>query len=920
MADYTFSADYYNNNVQANRGPFYDSTSGDYYVIIQSQDSTWDIECWRSTDDGDTYSEQDASNAPTPGGTSQNQYGNGATGVYVSGTRRIYVFYWVMTSSTQSTLRATYFNCSTNAWHTSTWDGATGCYAPGNTYNHGIDAEYKSSTEIGVYYMGPQESVKGTSYERMNFQTFNPNTNAWGGSAVEIPTNVSYDAYGGGMTYDDSGDVICTCHYYESSGSQMHIFKIASGSYTDHGQSGNVNPFSNQYAHPSSVYSGLSTEEFAIPYGSPQTTDALLYDNSTSPTTTPWTSTSVDSDDDWVDAAGEGASVCYVGTKRYLFAYKQGTTNLEVHCWTKDGTGSWTEVGMIWEHSADRTPQTLRVNHLKTDTNEFFGFVLDPLLGYDETTAVIWEEGGAITRTKTASVDAKLVPPGGVLPNIQMPEVVLTDIFHANKGLGSTEGAYVIAVAKDNNKELVMLKSTNGGKDGNWTEHDSMHTFANEIKSLHVNNEGGKDGGQFAAVTVQLSNGDVYWGLYSYAHDPADSNWRTDAHQWLNGPALTPRLVASPGTPDEFGAASCGDYYDSNNMDLKCFVFFHQKVSTKNKIMWCASLHDEYHGEYNSVGGGYYTEPQRLDPDSTDDEYLGIATKGNEVDTDDSGTRSNYVTWQAHVLYTREGASTTKLIYRRVWPSTLFEMYTDATGGTFDLTWNDHTDGVNNIQTITNINYNSSAATIKSKLESATGVTTVNVTGTGTKSDPWIVNFTSYSGTIQPSTPYTHAPNHCVAHFEPDSTNLTSGTAYVAVPTSETDMGTVKHQSRIRGQLSQSNPEGGWYGANYRDYWTHIGTDSKPILIETLDYNDDYDWADNWAPTIVRTGIGTKTIKQDSNGYPMVGLLHVIDKGYKNSDLTEHWAIMLVDASTDDVHILHRVVRDTDYTPVYDPL
>lgn len=930
MADYTFSSTYWNQNDQANMGPFYDSTSGDYYVVLQNQVSTFDVEMWRSTDDGDTYSEQDASNAPTPGGTSQSYWGNGATGVYVSGTRRIYVFYWVMTSTTEYTLRATYFNIATNAWHTSTWDSSTACHTDANTNNHGIDVEYKSSTEIGVYYMGADESVKGSPYERMNYETFNPSTNAWSGSPIEIPTGVSYDARGGGMTFDSSGDVICTVNYYEASGSQLHIFKLASGSYTDHGQSGNATSFNGVDDHPSSVYSGLTTEEFAIAYRTIGSPDVLRYDYSTSPTSTPWTSTSIDTDDNWVETREAGASICYVGTKRYLFAMKEGTTNSEVHCWTKDGTGSWTEVGVIYEHSANVTPQELRVNHLKTDTNEFFGFVYDAGIGASyEYTAVIWEEGGAQTRSKTASVDAKVSPPEGVLPNVTLPEVVLGDVSLLNDTVSSEH--YIVAVAKDNAKELVLLLNNSRGMQGDWIEVDSMHTFAQDIKSLHVNREFNQQT-YGNAITVQLANGDVYWGVYTMGPTSTLGEWTRDTHQFSNGPLLTPRLVASPGTPDEFAAVSCGDYLDTSNEDPRTWVFYHQKVSTKNKIMWASSKHDEYHGEYNTVGGSYFTDGQRLDPDSTDDEYLGAASCGVPPTTDGTSTATGWQSLFGHVLYTRVGASTTSAVKRQVWPSTIFAMYTDATGGTFDLTWNNHTDGVDSIQTVTSINYNSSAATIKSKLEGATGVDTVNVTGAGTKASPWIVDFDTYSGTIQPSTPYTHSPpNQCVAYFEPDSTNLTSGTAYVAVPVVETVVGTVKHNSRIRGQWKQRYTPS-WQGTGQtqthdrtdRVYIAHIGTDSKPMIIRTPEYGGTWDWQNQWVLDVFESAIGSKNVKSDANGYPQLTLDMFSDYGAKQNDpggydISEHWVIMMIEDTTDDVILQRRRLRDYEGA-TYDPL
>ena len=900
MADYAFSADYFIQNEQANRGPFYDSTSGDYYVLLQSQDSTWDVEMWRSTDDGDTYSEQDASNAPTPGGASQSQYGNGATGVYVSGTRRIYVFYWVMTSSVEFTLRATYFNIATNAWHTSTWDSSQACHTDAATNAKTIDVEYRTTTDIGVYYMGQDEKVMGSPYERMNFEVFNPSTNAWAGSAVEVENGIGYDIRGGGFTYDNSGDVICTASYYAASGSRQHIYKIVSGTDTDHGVTGNTAPFSNEHSQISSVYSGLSTEEFAMAYRSSAATDVLRYDYSTSPTTTPWTSTSVDSDNAWAETGDTGASICFVGTKRYLFAYKDGTTNTEVHCWTKDGAGSWTEVGMIYEHSTSAATRQLRVNHLKTDTNEFFGFVFDPVLNYDQTVAVIWEEGGAITRTKTASVDAKLVPPEGVLPNITMPDVVLGD-GHVKRISTLPGNIFVIyGVAKDNAKELILLANFHHGRDNEWTEVKSLHTFANDIKSLHVNSDNNSE----VSVTVQLDNGDVYWGVH-YPKQIAGTydnewDWRRDTHQWANGSYLTPRLVASPGTPDDFGAIAVGDFHDSSGNEPRAWIFYHKKVSTTNKIMWRASKHDEDNGEYNSVGG-YWTGEQRLDPDSTDDEYLGIGMyRKPELGWSVSDT--------PQILYTREGASATRLIKRQVWPAVYFDMYTDATGGTFDLTWNDHWQSTNNIQTITSINYNSTAATIKSKLEGATNVTTVTVTGAGTKANPWHVQFTSYRAS--------GIPNECVAYFEPDSSNLTGGTAYVAVPTTEVDITAVKHQSRVRSLRAYYNGSTPGPDDHQRYYVPAIGTDNEPLITQSeqsIDYDWNYGTVENWPWEVQESGIGTHNVAQDTNGYPMLFYESALANGQDN-DRVWHRIILMVDDTSDDLKLYQAIDRDTDVT------
>ena len=61
-------------------------------------------------------------------------------------------------------------------------------------------------------------------------------------------------------------------------------------------------------------------------------------------------------------------------------------------------------------------------------------------------------------------------------------------------------------------------------------------------------------------------------------------------------------------------------------------------------------------------------------------------------------------------------------------------LYNNATSGTFTL--GDGTD------TTSNINYNDSAATIKTRLETdITAITTVTVTGAGTSGNPWIITF-----------------------------------------------------------------------------------------------------------------------------------------------------------------------------------
>ena len=66
------------------------------------------------------------------------------------------------------------------------------------------------------------------------------------------------------------------------------------------------------------------------------------------------------------------------------------------------------------------------------------------------------------------------------------------------------------------------------------------------------------------------------------------------------------------------------------------------------------------------------------------------------------------------------------------------EVFNDATGGTFTLTY----DG----QTTAAIAYNASAATVETDIESLSNVTAATVTGTGVVATPWVIRFVTDSG------------------------------------------------------------------------------------------------------------------------------------------------------------------------------
>ena len=90
------------------------------------------------------------------------------------------------------------------------------------------------------------------------------------------------------------------------------------------------------------------------------------------------------------------------------------------------------------------------------------------------------------------------------------------------------------------------------------------------------------------------------------------------------------------------------------------------------------------------------------------------------------------------------------------------QVYNSATAGTFTLTFSG--------QTTAAIAYNASVATMESSLEALSNITDVNVTGSGTSGDPWVVTF------VDPG-------KQNVAEMTADDTNLTGGTSTISTAT-----------------------------------------------------------------------------------------------------------------------------------------
>jgi hypothetical protein len=117
---------------------------------------------------------------------------------------------------------------------------------------------------------------------------------------------------------------------------------------------------------------------------------------------------------------------------------------------------------------------------------------------------------------------------------------------------------------------------------------------------------------------------------------------------------------------------------------------------------------------------------------------------------------------------------------------------TDATGGTFTLTFDD---GEATPPSTNAIAYNATAATVETELEALSNIADVTVTGTGTSSDPWVITF------VDPG-----ARN--INQLTGDGTGLTGGTLTITTTTQGNNGGTftLDYDGQVTGAINYNAP------------------------------------------------------------------------------------------------------------------
>lgn len=189
-------------------GPFENTSTGHIYVVLFDKINSH-LEVWRSTDNGDTWSEQDSANHPSIPTSLTYRV---ADVVQVSTTLHI------ATLNTSNAIIVRTFSLSTNTWGTSTAAGPV-IDQSSNVDSHisstaALFLAVRSDGDYIVLHQGDAEAIMGTSYRRVVYSRHEGST--WTSDVAVSATGVQthYDARGILMGSSDRAHLI----YAQTSG------------------------------------------------------------------------------------------------------------------------------------------------------------------------------------------------------------------------------------------------------------------------------------------------------------------------------------------------------------------------------------------------------------------------------------------------------------------------------------------------------------------------------------------------------------------------------------------------------------------------------------------------------------------------------------------------------------------------------
>jgi len=727
-------------------------SNGDIYILA-GETATVNADAhrhgylWRSTDDGDNWSRQSSTYF---------QSHAGATTVYMGLTMVTDgTDIWVLGSG-PSDFYAGKWDVSSGAW-----SGTCQTYDPSDhysTYAYQNSAVYDDSTHIAFLARADYKSM-GSTYYRGAVYNFNPTTHAWDTGAPAICGEESQTVYISNIAMDANGDY----HMLSWENPTWNHYKISGGTATG-GEEVTGIKFQERVSIWAYDVDGTATL-FATGLN---TTREFIVTSTTGTTWGDFHYTSWDESGIWMDERGNMSAVLiddddtvYLCAVVPIYLSADSSYRYRVYQSSKTISGSWTEQGVVTtgEETADRWDNSENVSIWMLDSSTGTWAFIQAMFYANSTTndGMVFDIAEAPDGyTKTHKTDAYLVLEG-VVGNYYMPSTVTSSTPTMNYKWNAAMVTW--GVKADDPKTLVGHAWTSANPDGENYERSTpteSFTFASNIVDYDWALYG-------TVVAIQLDDGSVHVGMHSMRSEARESTgsyyywneWTRDQERYTNATHLKPRLVASaPSTlPANWGvriapgASINGFYIDRNDYWV---LFTGEPVGGVEKVYWADSLHhrsdDVWGGVAASVNpspidGMYHSPPQMVNPlNTTDDERpVGFVMHSGSFST--LGGSS--------ALWTQEGASTTK-VWQAHHARKPQPMWTDATSGSFTVKF-PHTGAATESSSIA---YNASAATVETALESMTEIEAATVTGSGIRSDPWLITTnTVYSGVGLPLYP-----------------------------------------------------------------------------------------------------------------------------------------------------------------------
>ena len=365
-----------------------------------------------------------------------------------------------------------------------------------------------------------------------------------------------------------------------------------------------------------------------------------------------------------------------------------------------------------------------------------------------------------------------------------------------------------------------------------YNDYGPSWNFASEVKAFDV------DAGM-GAVVVQLADGSVHYGRWHFGRSTYALNgvyyfndWSRSQARYINGPRyLFKEIVPAPATPpDVYGVSVTHHYYRSQagyseHIFLGWVMYQGEPIGGVQKV-YAARL---VYGRDDTVWGSdtavntwtaidtLFAQSMMVEPDNTTEDEILVGVAWSESWA--SLSSDWWISSGCRALYVKKGVSETHLYRTWVRSGRVQRLWTDATSGNFTLTY-PHSSFATQSSTIA---YNASAATVATAIDAMSELNGASVTGSGTKSDPWIIDALVWNDNS------TYTSHTYMNYLREGSTNTLNGGLYIGSPTVNEHICEVYHGSVPKLQNAGTRRPG--YPAS-RAWWGETSTQtSNPVNV-----------------------------------------------------------------------------------------